>query len=102
MIHVIAVITTLPGRREEVLAEFKELVPLVHAEQGCIEYQPTIDATSIGKSQTALGADTYIVVEKWETLLDLEAHSIAPHMAAFGEKMGALIADRKIYVMSNA
>ena len=73
MVHVIAVITTLPGKREEVLAEFKKLVPLVHAEQGCIEYQPIVDATGVGEFQTALGSDTYIVVEKWETLQDLEA-----------------------------
>ena len=102
MVHVIAVITTLPGKREEVLTEFKKLVPLVHAEQGCIEYQPIVDATGVGEFQTALGSDTYIVVEKWETLQDLEAHSKAPHMAAYGEKMGAFIADRKIHVLSNA
>lgn len=102
MVHVIAVITTLPGKREEVLNEFKKLVPLVHAEKGCIEYQPVVDANDVGDFQTALGADTYIVIEKWDTLQDLEAHSKAPHMAEYGAKMGAFIADRKIHVLSNA
>lgn len=102
MIHVVAVITTLPGKRDEVLAEFKKLVPLVHAEQGCIEYQPIVDADNVGDFQTALGADTYIVVEKWESMADLDAHSKAAHMAAYGQKMGSFIADRKIHVLSNA
>jgi quinol monooxygenase YgiN len=44
MIRVVAIITAQPGRREELLTAFRALVPLVHAEQGCIEYQPTIDA----------------------------------------------------------
>lgn len=102
MIHVIAIITTLPGKRAEVLTEFKKLVPLVHAEKGCIEYQPIIDASDVGDFQTSLGPDTYVVVEKWETLEDLDAHSKAPHMSAYGQKMGAFIADRKIHVLSDA
>jgi quinol monooxygenase YgiN len=43
-----------------------------------------------------------MVIEKWETLADLEAHSAADHMTAFAAKMGALMAGRQIHVLSNA
>ena len=48
MIHVIAIITTQPGKREEVLGHFRANVPAVHAEEGCIEYGPTVDADTGG------------------------------------------------------
>ena len=37
MIHVIAIITAKPGKRDEILKNFKANVPAVHAEKGCIE-----------------------------------------------------------------
>lgn len=99
MIHVIAVITTQAGKREDVLSEFQKIIPLVHAEKGCIEYQPVTDAAKAGDMQTLAGADTFIVIEKWETMADLHAHSSASHMAAYAEKVGAFIKDRRIHVL---
>ena len=43
MIHVIAVITAKPGKREEILAHFNANVPGVRAEAGCIEYGAAVD-----------------------------------------------------------
>jgi len=48
MIHVIAIITTKPGKREEVLVEFRNIIPTVLEETGCIEYGPTIDQLALG------------------------------------------------------
>ena len=44
MIHVLAIITAKPGMREEVLGHFRANMAAVHAEDGCIEYGPAIDA----------------------------------------------------------
>ncbi|MFC7540218.1 putative quinol monooxygenase [Siccirubricoccus deserti] len=55
MIHVIAIITAKPGKREEILTAFRANMPAVHAEQGCIEYGPAIDAEGIGRFQTPSG-----------------------------------------------
>ena len=44
MIHVIAIITAKPGKRDEVLGDFRANMPAVHAEAGCIEYGPATDA----------------------------------------------------------
>ena len=37
MIHVIAIITTKPGKRAEVLTSFHANMPAVHKEDGCID-----------------------------------------------------------------
>ena len=51
MIHVIATITLNAGTRTAVLNEFNRVTPLVRAEEGCIEYQATIDVATTLTSQ---------------------------------------------------
>ena len=100
MIHVVAIITAKSGMREAILKEFHANMPAVHAEKGCIEYGPTIDAEGAGAIQTKLGPDTFVVVEKWESLEHLKAHAAAPHMAAYAAKTREMIASRVIHVLS--
>ena len=99
MIHVLAIITTKPGKREEVLAMFRANMPAVHAEAGCIEYGPVIDADFPGAK---FGNDTFVVVEKWESAEHLKAHAASPHMAAYGAKTKELLEKREIHVMQPA
>ena len=98
MIHVIAIITAKPGKREEVLAAFRANVPAVHAEAGCIEYGPAMDAE--GAFGAKFGPDTFVVLEKWESLDHLGAHARSPHMAAYAAKTRELLANREIHVLS--
>jgi quinol monooxygenase YgiN len=100
MIHVLAIITTLPGKRDEVLAAFRENMPAVLAEDGCIEYGPVVDVDPTAKH--AFGADTFVVIEKWRDSDALRAHAAAPHMAAYAARTRPLVADRRIHVMSPA
>ncbi len=100
MIHVIAVVTAKVGQRDAILREFRANMPKVLAEQGCIEYGPVIDAEPAPGFQAKLGADTFMVVEKWESLEALKAHAAAPHMAAYGAKVKELIASRVIHILS--
>ncbi|WP_458093776.1 putative quinol monooxygenase [Roseomonas sp. WA12] len=102
MIHVIAIITTKPGMRDAVLEAFRANMPAVHAEQGCIEYGPAIDAEGAGGIQAPLGPDTFMVVEKWESLDALKAHAAAPHMAAYGARTREMVASRAVHVLSPA
>lgn len=102
MIHVIAVITAKPGKREEILGAFRANVPNVRAEQGCIEYGAAIDADPALPVQTKYGPDTFVVIEKWQSLAALKAHAAAPHMAAYGAKTRELIASRVIHVLEPA
>ena len=94
MVHVLAVITAKPGKREEVLRHFRANVPAVRAEKGCIEYGAAVDAEAALPVQTRYGADTFVVIEKWESMDALKAHAAAPHMAAYGAKTKELLASR--------
>ena len=100
MIHVIAIITAKPGMRDAIVKEFRANMPAVHAEKGCIEYGPAIDTPDMGRIQTQLGADTFMVIEKWESPEALKAHAAAPHMAAYAAKTKEMIANRVIHVLS--
>jgi quinol monooxygenase YgiN len=102
MIHVVAIITAKPGKREAILEAFRANMPAVHAEKGCIEYGPAVDAEGMGAIQTKFGPDTFVVIEKWESADALKAHAAAPHMAAYGAKVKELIQSRVIHVLSPA
>ena len=101
MIHVLAIITAQPGQREAVLAIFRANMAAVHAEKGCIEYGPAIDAPG-APGQTELGPDTFCVIEKWADMDALRAHASASHMAAYAAKVKPLLASRIIHVLSPA
>ena len=100
MIHVLAILTTKPGQRDAVLEHFRANVAAVRAEAGCIEYGAAVDADGFGNVQTKFGADTFVVVEKWESIEALKAHAAAPHMAAYGAKVKDMMASRVIHVLS--
>ncbi|MBD0274178.1 MAG: antibiotic biosynthesis monooxygenase [Acetobacteraceae bacterium] len=102
MIHVIAIITAKPGMRDAILKEFRANMPAVHAEQGCIEYGPAVDAEGAGRIQTPFGPDAFVVIEKWESLDALKVHGAAPHMAAYAAKTKEMIASRVIHVLCPA
>jgi len=100
MIHVIAVITAKPGQRAAILEHFRANVPAVHKEKGCIEYRAAVDAENAPGFQTKYGPDTFLVIEKWESMDALKAHAAAPHMAAYGAKTKELIASRVIHILA--
>ena len=102
MIHVVAVITAKPGQRDSILTHFRANVPAVKAEKGCIEYGAAFDADTGLGFQAKWGPDTFLVVEKWESLDALKAHAAAPHMAAYAAKVKDFIASRVIHVLQPA
>ncbi len=102
MVHVLAIITAKPGQRDAFLEAFRANTPAVHAEEGCIEYGATIDTEDVGRLQTPVGEDTVVIVEKWASLDALKAHGASPHMAAFGETVRDMVANRVVHVLSPA
>src|SRR5262249_11179400 len=91
VIHVIATIRLNPGPREKFRGEFRKLCPLVQAEDGCIEYGPTVDEPTTSPLQEFAGEDAVIVVEKWASVDALAAHSVTPHMADHRARVKALV-----------
>lgn len=99
MIHVIASIRTVAGRRDDFLAAFRELVPLVRAERGCLEYGPAVDMDAGINGQPAVREDVVTVIEKWETPAALKDHLAAPHMNRYREQVKEIVAGVEIRVL---
>lgn len=99
MVIVLAKIEIAPGRRAEFLAEFARLLPQVRAEDGCLEYGPTVDLPTDLSRQTRLGDDVVMIVEKWTSLAALQAHLVAPHMTPYRERVKDLVRSTTLYVL---
>jgi quinol monooxygenase YgiN len=99
VIHVVAIISAKPGLRSAVLDAFAANVSSVRAERGCIEYGAAVDVEG---AKPAFGPDTFVVIEKWESLATLKAHASSPHMAAYAAKIKDLLADRAVHVLDPA
>jgi quinol monooxygenase YgiN len=102
MIHVIATIRIAPGCRAEFLAAFRELVPQVKAEPGCLEYSPTVDVASGLGPQPPVRGDVVTVLEKWQDLESLKRHLVAPHVSQFLAHSKDLLVGLEIQVLSPA
>ncbi len=100
MIHVVAIITAKPGQRETVLAAFRGNMPAVHAEEGCILYEPTIDAPDAGAVQTPIGPDSFCVVEQWASMAALHAHGRSEHMKTYAASVKDHLASRVVHVLT--
>jgi quinol monooxygenase YgiN len=102
MIIVLATIELHAGRRHDFLAEFRQIIPQVRAESGCIEYFPAIDTPSHMTVQGPLRDDVVVVVEKWESLEALQAHLEAPHMMAYRPKVKDFVKKVSLQIMASA
>src|SRR5262245_51949766 len=102
MIHVIATIEVQPGRREEFLAEFRRIVPSVRAEEGCLEYGPTVDALTSIASQPPMRENVVVVVEKWDSLAALQQHMVAPHMQDYRVRVKNLVVKVELRILEPA
>ena len=102
MIHVIATIHVKPGQRDAFLAEFHRIVPLVHAEAGCIEYGPTVDVASGIAVQGPLRENIAVIIEKWASLDALKAHTQAPHMAEYRVAVKDLVVCVELQILTPA
>jgi quinol monooxygenase YgiN len=71
MIYVIATTPMKPENKDDFIKGHKACIAETLKEKGCIAYagQTTID-----------DPNTYVVVERWESRDDLNAHGRAPHM----------------------
>jgi quinol monooxygenase YgiN len=102
VIHVIATIEVAPGTRDAFLTEFRKLIPDVKAEAGCLAYGPAIDAETDIPTQARVGADKIVIVEQWESVAALKAHSVAPHMQAYRTRVKEFVKGMELRVLSPA
>lgn len=102
MIHVLAIITAKPGMRDQILEAYRANVDAVRAEEGCLAYEAVVDAADAAPGMAQFGADTFVVVERWASMAALQAHSVAPHMKAYGSRVKDFTANRAIHVLQAA
>jgi quinol monooxygenase YgiN len=101
MIHVIASVQVKEGLRSEFIELFKSNVPNVLAEKGCVEYAPTVDMPT-GFPPQELNESVVTIIEKWNSLEDLQAHLSAPHMVEFQEKEKEYVDKVSLKVLQDA
>ena len=87
---VVATITPLPGRNDEVVAAFAETIPLVHAEDGCELY-------ALHQAD-----DRLIMIEKWASREALGTHSKGAALTALGSKLAGKTAGRPDVVVTES
>ena len=102
MIHVIADIDVAVGKRGEFLAVFRDLVPLVRAESGCIAYGPAVDVATPIEIQQPVRGDAVTVIEQWESIDALQTHLQSPHMQTYFEQVKELVTGVQIRVLEPA
>jgi quinol monooxygenase YgiN len=102
MIHVIATIELHDGRRDAFLDEFRKIVPPVLAESGCIEYGPTVDASTDIGAQLPPRDDVVTIVEKWESVDHLKQHLAAPHMQEYRLTVKDMIVKMTLVILNPA
>ena len=101
MICVIATIKAKAGQRNALLACIQDNLSNVHAEIGCMEYQPMVDIeSSLGAQE--LDENIVTMVEKWETMVNLDAHAISPHMLEYREKVKDIVESVSLKVLTAA
>ncbi|MHC4872323.1 MAG: putative quinol monooxygenase [Planctomycetota bacterium] len=101
MINVLASITVKGGCVEKFVEIFKDNIPNVLAEKGCIEYMPTVDVETDIPPQVN-DCNVVTIIEKWESLDDLYAHLKAPHMDIYREKVKGLVESVSLKVLQDA
>jgi len=99
MIHVLATVEVVPGKREDFLKEFRKVIPDVQREKGCIEYGPAVDIPTGIPVPIPLRDDVVVIIEKWESLDDLKAHLAAPHMKTYRAAVKDLVKGMQVQVL---
>jgi len=98
MISVIAFIRVKAGKRAEFLEIFKDNLPRVRAEIGCIEYFPAIDIDANLSSQD-LDENIVTIIEKWDSVSALRDHLVAPHMQEYRKKVENIVENISLKVL---
>lgn len=72
---VVAVLSAKTGNGSQVIESFREVSPLVHEEKGCELYSAHLEQDG----------DVVVMVERWTTRADLDAHASGSPLARLNE-----------------
>ena len=91
MIVVMAKVSVIPEKKQELLELAKPVMETTRKEEGCVSYVLLDNPYDPGGC---------MFVEEWTDLASLQKHAAAPHMAAYGAKTREHVASRVIHVLS--
>ena len=101
MLHVLASLHVKEGKRAQALAAIHGNLAAVRAEAGCIQYTPAVDIdTDIPAQETDDSIIT--MIETWQDLSALKAHSTAPHMLTYRESVKNIVEKVTLKVLEDA
>ena len=100
MIHVLASIKVKPGKRDILLEHLKSNIPNVIKEEGCIEYNSTIDVDYRMDNQT-FDENMVTIIEKWRNFDTLKNHMHSQHMLSYRKKVKYLVENTSLKILSN-
>jgi quinol monooxygenase YgiN len=101
MIHVVASIQVKNSCLDEFLEILRSNIPNVLAEEGCVEYIPTMDFRTDLPTQD-LDANRITIIEKWHSFQHLKTHLSAPHMLDYRSKSKDLVQSVSLKVLESA
>ncbi len=87
---VVATMKAGEGNADTVLEAIKEVAGETHAEEGCITY---------AVHQGAHDPNTLVLVERWRSQEDLDAHFRQPYVMALGEQPSLLAEPPEIHFL---
>jgi quinol monooxygenase YgiN len=70
---VVAIVEVLPGHGDRLTERFASVIEGSHTEEGCLTYALHRDRSN---------PDRFVLVERWRSQEDLDAHFAQPHMNA--------------------
>ena len=86
---VVATVIPIPEQRQEVIDAFVDVIPRVHAEEGC-------DLYALNE-----GSDRLVMIEKWASAEALDAHARGPLLAELQTRLaGRLIGGLEVQVLT--
>ena len=87
MLVIAGTLTIDPSGRDTVADAVRTITAATRKEAGCVDYRFSLDLDDDG---------TVHVFEHWESEAAWQAHMATPHVAAFGDAVGALMKDAAV------
>jgi quinol monooxygenase YgiN len=90
---VVATLRAAEGNEDEVLAGLSELAAATHTEEGCIAYTLHRGLDDPGR---------IVMIERWRSRADLDAHFAQPYVAAAGDRAHLLAEAPQVHFLAPA
>lgn len=97
MVHVVVMVKVKEGKAEEFVRLFKTVASTVAGEKGCMQYIAAVDAP--GAPPETVDKNIVTILEKWESIDDIQNHMATPHMKEFFEKQKELVEGTSVMKM---